>query len=85
MFKPDRKKAKSGDIIEFEQDGLIIKGEVMPSKTKNSVVVDISAMKDYEKINYGYPNTVVNHNNYRIIDETQDERLKANHLGSAFG
>lgn len=83
MFKPDRKKAKPGDIVEFEQNGMLIRGEVLPSKTKNSIIVDISAMKDYEKINHGYSNTVVNHKTYRIADESS-ENVNAN-LRSVFG
>ncbi|TFJ92642.1 YkvS family protein [Lentibacillus salicampi] len=85
MFKPDSKKAKPGDIIEFEQDGVLVKGNVLPSKTKNSIVVDISAMENYENLNYGFPNTVVNHKKYRIVEETSDKKRNAGNLRSVFG
>ncbi|SFB13979.1 Uncharacterized protein YkvS [Lentibacillus halodurans] len=85
MFKPDRKKAKPGEIVEFEMGGMLVKGEVLPSKTKNSIIVDISAIKGYEKMNYGYPNTVVNHKKYRIVDEMPDENLNVNHMRSVMG
>ncbi|HLS07504.1 YkvS family protein [Lentibacillus sp.] len=85
MFRPDRKKARQGDIIEFEQDGMLIRGKVLPSKTKNTIVVDISGMENYEKINHGYPNTVVNHKNYRVIEETRGEYVNTNRMGSVFG
>ncbi|WP_174615300.1 DUF2187 family protein [Virgibacillus ihumii] len=68
MFKPDRNKAKTGEIIEFEQDSILVKGKVLPSNTTNSIVVDISAMKDYDKLNHGYSNMVVSHKNYRVVD-----------------
>ncbi|GGK07946.1 hypothetical protein GCM10007063_33070 [Lentibacillus kapialis] len=84
MFKPDRSKAKPGDIIEFEQNGILVQGEVLPSKTKNSIVADISGTKGYEKLNHGYTNTVVSHKSYRIIGQANDA-LKVNHLGSVYG
>ncbi|WP_010529046.1 YkvS family protein [Lentibacillus jeotgali] len=68
MFKPDRNKARTGEIIEFERDSILVKGKVLPSNTRNSIVVDISAMEDYDKLNHGYPNVVVSHKNYRVID-----------------
>lgn len=59
MFKPDQKKAKPGDIIEFEQNGILVQGEVLPSRTQNCSVVDITRTKDYAVLNHGYSNTVV--------------------------
>lgn len=85
MFKPDRQKASEGDIIEFEHDGMLIRGKVLPSKTKNSIVVDITSMKNYEQINQGYSNTVVNHNSYRVIDEPDDGFVNTNRMESVFG
>ncbi|WP_010529569.1 YkvS family protein [Lentibacillus jeotgali] len=84
MFKPDRNKAEPGDIIEFEQNGMLVQGEVLPSKTKNSIIADISGTKGYEKLNHGYTNTVVSHKSYRIIDQTSDA-VKANQLRSVYG
>ncbi|HLR63735.1 MAG TPA: DUF2187 family protein [Lentibacillus sp.] len=84
MFKPDRNKAKPGDIIEFEQNGILVQGEVLPSKTTNSIVADISGIKGYEKLNHGYMNTVVSHKSYRIIDQTYDA-VRETDLGSVYG
>ncbi|ALX48504.1 YkvS family protein [Lentibacillus amyloliquefaciens] len=85
MFKPDQKKAKEGDTIEFELDGMLIRGKVLPSKTKNSIVVDITSMKNYEQINQGYPNTVVSHKSYRVIEESDNGFLNTNRMESVFG
>ncbi|MFD1360894.1 YkvS family protein [Lentibacillus salinarum] len=85
MFVPDRKKAEPGDIIAFEQGGKMVKGKVLPSKTKNSIIVDISDMKDYETINYGYPNTVISHKKYRIVENTSADNENADRLRRVFG
>ncbi|MUV37758.1 hypothetical protein JNUCC1_01564 [Lentibacillus sp. JNUCC-1] len=72
MFKPDQNKAHFGDIIEFEQAGVLVRGKVLPSNTKNSIMVDISDVKDYEDLNHGYTNTIVHHENYRVIETARD-------------
>ncbi|MFC2949886.1 YkvS family protein [Virgibacillus sediminis] len=69
MFHPDEKKAKPGDVIEFERNNMVYTGKVMPSRAENSIVVDISEMDRYEELNHGYHNTVVNHTKYRIVEE----------------
>ncbi|MFC3040798.1 DUF2187 family protein [Virgibacillus xinjiangensis] len=67
MFHPDNKKAKPGDIVEFMRDGMLFQGKVLPSKCKNSIIVDFSSiMHNWEKVS-SYPNTVVGHGKYRVV------------------
>jgi uncharacterized protein YkvS len=54
--------AEAGNIIEFK-DGL--QGRVQ-KVNKNSVIVDITIMKNYRDLDLE-PLTVVNHKNYKII------------------
>ncbi|MBO9128435.1 DUF2187 family protein [Bacillus sp. 165] len=54
--------AEAGNIIEFK-DG--IQGRVQ-KVNKNSVIVDITIMKNYRELDLE-PLTVVNHKNYKII------------------
>ncbi|GAA0433819.1 MAG: DUF2187 family protein [Bacillota bacterium] len=72
MFKPDKKKAKPGDVIEFVKDNYILKGQVLPSSCKRSIIVDISSSSNLQKISHSFPNTVVAHENYRIVDKVQN-------------
>ncbi|WP_373893633.1 DUF2187 family protein [Virgibacillus natechei] len=67
MFQPDKHKAEPGDVVEFKRDDLLLKGRTLPSKCKNSIVVEIGSENDLESINYSHPNTVVSHNKYRVI------------------
>ncbi|MBY7144347.1 DUF2187 family protein [Virgibacillus sp. NKC19-3] len=69
MFQPDKKKAAPGDLVEFKKDDLLLTGITLPSKCKNSIIIEISSENDLETINYRYPNTVVAHNKYRVIDK----------------
>jgi len=68
MFYPDNKKAKPGDIIEFKMENSVVKGEVLPSNCKKSIIVDIASMNDIRSFSHSYPNTVVAHHNYRVIE-----------------
>ncbi|MBU5266935.1 YkvS family protein [Virgibacillus proomii] len=69
MFKPDSKKAKPGDIIEFKKENVLLQGEVLPSHCKRSTIVDISKSRNLTKLNHSFPTTVVAHKNYRIVEK----------------
>ncbi|CDQ38748.1 MULTISPECIES: DUF2187 family protein [Virgibacillus] len=71
MFKADTKKANPGDIIEFEKENYILQGQVLPSNCKRSIIVDISSSNNLRKISHGFSNTVVAHENYRIIQKVK--------------
>ncbi|MFC2949430.1 DUF2187 family protein [Virgibacillus sediminis] len=71
MFHPDEKKATPGDMVEFIREGILLRGKVLPSKCKNSVIVDLSSvMHNWEKVS-SYPNTVVAHGKYRVVSSTR--------------
>ncbi|WP_379968987.1 YkvS family protein [Ectobacillus sp. sgz5001026] len=55
--------AEAGDIVEFK-DGL--QGRVQ-KVNQNSVIVDITIMKNYRELDLE-PLTVVNHRNYRVVE-----------------
>lgn len=65
MFQPDNNKAKPGDVVEFKREDLLLTGMVLPSKCKNSIIVEMSSENDLEPIR-SHPNTVVAHDKYRI-------------------
>lgn len=69
MFYPDKKKAEPGDLIEFQRKNLLLKGKVLPSNCKNSIVVEITSPNDLETMNESHPNTVVAHGKYRIMEK----------------
>ena len=69
MFYPDKKKANPGDVIEFEMEKQLLKGEVLPSNCVNSIIVDISELNDTSLLEHSYPNTVVAHKKYRVIEK----------------
>ncbi|UJL45639.1 DUF2187 family protein [Virgibacillus sp. NKC19-16] len=69
MFQPDSKKAKPGDVVEFKREDLLLTGKTLPSKSKNSIIVEISSESDLEAVNRGHPNTVVAHEKYRVINK----------------
>lgn len=69
MFYPDEKKANPGDVIEFVMEQQLLKGEVLPSNCVNSIIVDISELNDTSELEHSYPNTVVAHKKYRVIEE----------------
>ncbi|MBN6889243.1 uncharacterized protein YkvS [Cytobacillus horneckiae] len=58
------KKAEIGNIIEF-RDGL--RG-IVEKVNENSVIVDLSYMDNYRDLELEH-RTVVNHKNYKIIQE----------------
>ncbi|WAA13213.1 YkvS family protein [Fervidibacillus halotolerans] len=60
------KKAEVGNVIEFK-DGL--KG-IVEKVYENSVIVDLTYMENYRELELE-EKTVVNHKNYRIIDENE--------------
>lgn len=59
--------AEIGNIIEF-RDGLLGKVEKVG---ENSVIVDLTIMENYRDLELE-EKTVVNHKNYKIIQETQN-------------
>lgn len=69
MFQPDEKIAEPGDVVEFEMENQLMKGIVLPSHCKNSVIVDIAIMNETVELRHDYPNTVVGHDKYRVIEE----------------
>lgn len=69
LFTPDKKKAKPGDIVEFKKNDFIMKGVVLPSSCKKSIIVDIESLNNLKKLPFGYPNTVVAHHKYRVVDK----------------
>ena len=60
----DLKKAVIGNIIEFK-DGL--RG-IVEKVNENSVIVNLTYMKNYRELELD-ERTVVNHKNYKIIEE----------------
>jgi uncharacterized protein YkvS len=56
--------AQPGNIIEFKQG---LKG-IVQKVNQNSVIVDITIMKNFRQLDLE-PLTVVNHKNYRILQE----------------
>jgi len=69
MFHPDKKKAKPGDVIEFEMEEQLLQGEVLPSKCKNSIIVDIKSPNALSELAHSYSNTVVGHDKYRVVEQ----------------
>lgn len=59
------KKAEVGNLIEF-RDGL--KG-IVEKVNENSVIVDVTYMENYRELELEQK-TVVNHKNYKIIEES---------------
>lgn len=57
------KKAKVGDIIEFKNG---LRG-IVEKVNENSVIVDLTYMKNYRELDL-QERTVVNHKNYKIIE-----------------
>ncbi|MBR2516439.1 DUF2187 family protein [Geobacillus sp.] len=57
------KKAKVGDIIEFKNR---LRG-IVEKVNENSVIVDLTYMKNYRELDL-QERTVVNHKNYKIIE-----------------
>ncbi|WP_416825564.1 YkvS family protein [Ectobacillus polymachus] len=55
--------AEAGDIVEFKNG---MQGRVQ-KVNQNSVIVDITIMKNYRDLDVE-PLTVVNHKNYRVIE-----------------
>ncbi|WAA11128.1 YkvS family protein [Fervidibacillus albus] len=60
------KKAVVGNVIEFKNG---LKG-IVEKVYENSVIVDLTYMENYRELELE-EKTVVNHKNYRIIDETE--------------
>ncbi|MEG9296442.1 DUF2187 family protein [Mangrovibacillus sp. Mu-81] len=58
------KKAEIGNVIEFKEG---LKG-VVEKVNENSVIVDLTYMKNYRELELE-EKTVVNHKNYKIIDQ----------------
>ncbi|MFD3447515.1 YkvS family protein [Microbacteriaceae bacterium 4G12] len=56
--------AEAGDIVEFKNG---LQGRVQ-KVNKNSVIVDVTIMTDYNDLDLE-PLTVVNHKNYTVIRE----------------
>ncbi|MDG4658408.1 DUF2187 family protein [Ectobacillus antri] len=56
--------AEAGEVIEFKNG---LQGRVQ-KVNKNSVIVDITIMENYKDLDLE-PLTVVNHKNYRIVQE----------------
>ncbi len=54
--------AEAGDVVEFKNG---LQGRVQ-KVNKNSVIVDITIMKNYRELDLE-PLTVVNHKNYTIV------------------
>lgn len=54
--------AEAGDVVEFKNG---LQGRVQ-KVNKNSVIVDITIMKNYRELDLE-PLTVVNHKNYKIV------------------
>ncbi|KSU62314.1 hypothetical protein AS034_09310 [[Bacillus] enclensis] len=58
------KKAEIGNVIEFKEG---LKG-VVEKVNENSVIVDLTYMKNYRDLELE-EKTVVNHKNYKIIEQ----------------
>ncbi|MGR3763641.1 YkvS family protein [Rossellomorea aquimaris] len=58
------KKAEIGNVIEFKEG---LKG-VVEKVNENSVIVDLTYMKNYRELELE-EKTVVNHKNYKIIEQ----------------
>jgi uncharacterized protein YkvS len=61
---PHMKKAEIGNVIEFKEG---LKG-VVEKVNENSVIVDLTYMKNYRELELE-EKTVVNHKNYKIIEQ----------------
>lgn len=66
-FKPDNKKAKAGDKIEFLRNGDLHIAKVLSSNYKNSVVVHVISSNNWNELNAEFNKTVVAHKNYRVL------------------
>jgi len=64
--REEMKIAQVGNIIEFK-DGL---QGIVEKVNENSVIVDLTYMENYRELDLEHK-TVVNHKNYRIIDNGQ--------------
>ncbi|KGX87183.1 YkvS family protein [Pontibacillus litoralis] len=64
---PDQNQAHFGDIVQFERDGIVLEGKVLPSSCQNSVIVDLTIMDNFEQLELEHERTVVNHKNYQIV------------------
>lgn len=65
---PFSEKAKFGDIVEFfdrKQDTLLLHGSVI-LVLDNSVIVDLTIMKNFNSLNLEYEKTVVSHRRYKV-------------------
>ncbi|MEL3974124.1 DUF2187 family protein [Rossellomorea oryzaecorticis] len=58
------KKAEIGNVIEFKEG---LKG-IVEKVNENSVIVDLTYMKNYRELELE-EKTVVNHKNYKIIEQ----------------
>ena len=52
-----------------EMEQQLLEGEVLPSNCVNSIIVDISELNDTSELEHSYPNTVVAHKKYRVIEK----------------
>lgn len=64
------KKAEIGNIIEFKGG---LKG-IVEKVNENSVIVDLTYMDNYRELDLD-SRTVVNHKNYKIIENTHQQQL----------
>jgi uncharacterized protein YkvS len=62
--RPQMKKAEIGNVIEFKEG---LKG-IVEKVNENSVIVDLTYMKNYRELELE-EKTVVNHKNYKIIEQ----------------
>ncbi|KGX90921.1 hypothetical protein N781_06010 [Pontibacillus halophilus JSM 076056 = DSM 19796] len=62
----EEEKATEGDIIAFKKGKQELEGLVVSAKLDNSVVVDMTIMENFEKLNLDYERTVVGHGKYTV-------------------
>lgn len=61
--------AKVGDVVEFmdrKQENLLLHGSVI-LVLNNSVIVDLTIMKNFNSLNLEYEKTVVSHRRYKVL------------------
>ncbi|WP_170006789.1 YkvS family protein [Bacillus fonticola] len=62
------KKAEVGNVIEFKEG---LKG-IVEKVNENSVIVDLTLMDNYRDLELEQ-RTVVNHKNYKVIDDSRPD------------
>ncbi len=66
---PFSEKAKIGDVVEFvdrKQDNLLLHGRGI-IVLDNSVIVDLTIMKNFDSLKLEYEKTVVSHRRYKVM------------------